>query len=211
MAGDPSAQVDLPLARLDRLLEREILRLRARYQLSLDEFRGLYVSDEQVDRLVRAAATEADSEQFAAPTAPGGLFAAVADRPSRWAELAARFALQPLDLDLILLALAPEIDLKYETLYAYLNNDVTRKWPTLDLAQRLLGHDPPSRASVAAALSPAGRLAAGGHSGARRAARGAAVPAQCGLCVDRDGDAVAVGPSARRSAPDRYRRDRAVA
>ena len=53
MAGDPLAQVDLPLARLDRLLEREILRLRARYQLSLDEFRGLYVSDEQVDRLVR--------------------------------------------------------------------------------------------------------------------------------------------------------------
>ena len=162
MAGDPSAQVDLPLARLDRLLEREILRLRARYQLSLDEFRGLYVSDEQVDRLVRGAATEEGSERIAAPTAPGGLLGAVADRPSRWAELAARFALQPLDLDLILLALAPEIDLKYETLYAYLNNDVTRKWPTLDLAQRLLGHDPPSRASIAAALSPAGRLAQAG-------------------------------------------------
>ena len=162
MVGDPSAQVDLPLARLDGLLEREIMHLRARYQLSLDEFRGLYVSDEQVDRLVRAVATEADSELFAAPTAAGGLFAAVADRPSRWAELAARFALRPLDLDLILLALAPEIDLKYETLYAYLNNDVTRKWPTLDLTQRLLGHDPPSRASVAAALSPAGRLAQAG-------------------------------------------------
>ena len=162
MAGDPSAQVDLPLARLDRLLEREILRLRARYQLSLDEFRGLYVSDEQVDRLVRGAATEEGSERVAAPTAPGGLLGAVCDGPSKWAELAARFALQPLDLDLILLALAPEIDLKYETLYAYLNNDVTRKWPTLDLAQRLLGHDPPSRASIAAALSPAGRLAQAG-------------------------------------------------
>ena len=159
MAGDPSAQVDLPLARLDRLLEREILRLRARYQLSLDEFRGLYVSDEQVDRLVRGAATEEGSERVAAPTAPGGLLGAVCDGPSKWAELAARFALQPLDLDLILLALAPEIDLKYETLYAYLNNDVTRKWPTLELAQRLLGHDPPSRASIAAALSSAGKLA----------------------------------------------------
>jgi ATP-dependent 26S proteasome regulatory subunit len=162
MAPDLLDHVDLPLTRLDRLLEREIVRLRARYQLSLDEFRGLYVSDEQVDRLVRAAATEAESEPFAATTAPGGLFAAVADRPSRWAELATRFALQPLDLDLILLALAPEIDLKYETLFAYLNNDVTRKWPTLDLAQRLLGHDPPSRASIAAALSPAGRLAEAG-------------------------------------------------
>ena len=30
-----------------------------------------------------------------------------------------------------MLAVAPEIDLKYETLFAYLNNDITRKWPTL--------------------------------------------------------------------------------
>lgn len=162
MLGDLACGADLALARLDRLLEREIVRLRARYQLSLDEFRGLYVSDEQVDRLVRAAATDEGSELFAAPMAPGGLLGAVCDGPSRWAELAARFAFQPLDLDLILLALAPEIDLKYETLYAYLNNDVTRKWPTLDLAQRLLGHDRPSRASIAAALSPAGRLAQAG-------------------------------------------------
>ena len=35
-----------------------------------------------------------------------------------------------------MLAVAPEIDLKYETLFAYLNNDITRKWPTFDLALR---------------------------------------------------------------------------
>jgi hypothetical protein len=158
MIRDPPPDLDLPLSRLDRLLEREILRLRARYQLSLDEFRGLYVSDEQVDRLVRNAATDAETALFAAPRQAGGLFASVSSRPCEWAKLVARFALQPLDLDLILLALAPEIDLKYETLYAYLNNDVTRKWPTLDLAQRLLGDDPPTRAAIAAALSPAGNL-----------------------------------------------------
>jgi hypothetical protein len=162
MGGNLSRGPDLALARLDRLLEREIVRLRARYQLSLDEFRGLYVSDEQVDQLVRAAADEAGRGPFAAATAEGGFLSSVSEQPARWAELAARFALQPLDLDLILLALAPEIDLKYETLYAYLNNDVTRKWPTLDLAQRLLGHDPPSRASIAEALSPAGRLTEAG-------------------------------------------------
>src|SRR6185369_750347 len=44
------------LAWLDVALHREVLRLRARYELSLDELRGLYVSDEQVDRLlVRSA------------------------------------------------------------------------------------------------------------------------------------------------------------
>ena len=45
----------MALQRLDLLLHREILRLRASYQLSLDEFRGLYISDEQVNQLVNRA------------------------------------------------------------------------------------------------------------------------------------------------------------
>ena len=45
--------------RFDRLLHREILRLRTRYQLSLDEFRGLYVSDEQVDALLNQSREQA--------------------------------------------------------------------------------------------------------------------------------------------------------
>src|SRR5262249_893153 len=48
----PMEYLTAELRRLDLLLHREILRLRATYQLSLDEFRGLYISDEQVDRLV---------------------------------------------------------------------------------------------------------------------------------------------------------------
>lgn len=125
---------DAMLARLDRRIEREILRLRARYQLSLDEFRGLYVSDEQVDSLVSAVhGSGPDSDRNEDP---------FAERPdhtdSRWAALCNAFALDPLEQGLLLLALALELDLKYETLYAYLNNDVTRKWPTADLAERLL-------------------------------------------------------------------------
>src|SRR5438876_24120 len=49
---DPAEHLGAELERLTLLLHREILRLRATYQLSLDEFRGLCVSDEQVDRLV---------------------------------------------------------------------------------------------------------------------------------------------------------------
>ncbi|HEY3014465.1 MAG TPA: hypothetical protein VGJ41_05105, partial [Nocardioides sp.] len=48
------------LAWLDLAVHREILRLRARYELSMDELRGLYVSDEQVDRLVRREAPSPD-------------------------------------------------------------------------------------------------------------------------------------------------------
>src|SRR5690242_955578 len=99
------------LSRLDALLEREIVRLRARYQLSLDEFRGLYVSDEQVDRLV--AATRADALSGAA-TVAGHPAAGARDDP-RWDRLVSLFGLSALDEDLLLLAAASELDLKYET------------------------------------------------------------------------------------------------
>jgi ATP-dependent 26S proteasome regulatory subunit len=159
-ASNLSPELHSKLLRLDRLIEREILRLRSRYQLSLDEFRGLYVSDEQVDQLVRATITDPQLEQslFVLSGEARATNAGAADPRSVWGTLASRFGLEPLELDLITLALAPEIDLKYETLYAYLNNDITRKWPTLELAQRLLSDDVGRVSAIAAAVSPAGRL-----------------------------------------------------
>jgi SpoVK/Ycf46/Vps4 family AAA+-type ATPase len=144
------------LAALDARIEREILRLRGRYELSLDEFRGLYISDAQVDQLVGASRHESSSQ----PTAP-------LLRPSleirgdhtRWRHLAETFSLSPLEEDLVLIALAPELNLKYETLYAYLNNDVTRKRPTGDLAARLMS-DVADTDEVARALAAAGTLRA---------------------------------------------------
>ncbi len=145
------------LARLDRRLEREIVRLRARYQLSLDEFRGLYVSDDQVDALVASAREARESE--ATPVDEGPL--ATASPPGlRWTTLATAFALSSLEQDLLLIALAPELDLKYETLYAYLNNDVTRKWPTLELARRVLADADNVAQACPATLAPTGRLRA---------------------------------------------------
>jgi hypothetical protein len=64
--------------------------------------------------------------------------------------------LSPFETDLLLLAIAPELSLKYETLYAYLNNDITRKHPTVDLALRVL--DGAGDSSRRAALSSCGRL-----------------------------------------------------
>ena len=58
MFATPIDHLRAELERLDLLLHREILRLRAAYRLSLDEFRGLYVSDQQVDDLVRQGVEE---------------------------------------------------------------------------------------------------------------------------------------------------------
>lgn len=44
----------------------------------------------------------------------------------------------PSEVDLLLICLAPELDLRYEKLYAYLQDDVTKKRPTVELALNLL-------------------------------------------------------------------------
>jgi hypothetical protein len=53
--------------------------------------------------------------------------------------LADRFGLNQRHVDALLVALAPELDLKYETVYAYLQDDLTRKRPTVGLVLRVVG------------------------------------------------------------------------
>jgi hypothetical protein len=133
------------LARLDRLIAREIERLRAAYEISLDEFRGLYISDEQVDALVQergGAPDGTDAERL--PLVAG----------DPWALVVERFRLTPVERDVLLIAVAPELDRKYETLFAYLNNEVGRRWPTADLCGRLIGDPYAARR----ALAPGGVL-----------------------------------------------------
>lgn len=162
----PRAAYANSLARLDRWIEREALRLRARYALSLDELRGLYVSDAQVDAWVDPSPVVAPdaTSRIAALTAEARAMAPgmTAERAAgRWAALRRALALDAIDDDLLMLALAPEIDSRYEALYAYLNNDVARRWLCADLAQRLLS-DEAAALAVRAALAPDGRLVAAG-------------------------------------------------
>jgi hypothetical protein len=119
--------LDRELQRLDILLHREILRFRARYRLSLDEFRGLYVSDQQVDALVREDPGGWEGLEES-PRQP--------EDPSEWSAL----KLTPFEHDVLLLTLARELNLKYETIYGYLQNDVARKKPTVELALRVCSH-----------------------------------------------------------------------
>jgi SpoVK/Ycf46/Vps4 family AAA+-type ATPase len=68
-------------------------------------------------------------------------FPAPAAESTRLEWLAEVYGLSRFDLDLILIALAPELDRRYERLYAYLQDDVTRRWPSVDLALNLLCPD----------------------------------------------------------------------
>ena len=53
--------------------------------------------------------------------------------------LAHRFGLSLLDCHILLLCLAPELDRRYERLYAYLQDDVSQRRPTVSLLMNLLG------------------------------------------------------------------------
>jgi len=125
------------LQRLDRMLDWAVQTMQAARGTELAApFRGLYVSREEVARLLTQE-----------PGAPvfingGGRPEAAAQQFSEtnssldW--LRGSFALSPFDADLVLLALASELDLRYEKIFSYLQDDVTRKRPTVELALNLL-------------------------------------------------------------------------
>jgi hypothetical protein len=74
--------------------------------------------------------------------------------------LARRFGLSSLDLDLLLVAVAPDLDARFERLYGYLNDDLTRRRPTVGLALELCGLA--GAASARFRLAPGAPLIEGG-------------------------------------------------
>ncbi|MFF5971220.1 ATP-binding protein [Streptomyces sp. NPDC012769] len=93
-----------------------------------DAFRGLYLTEEAVERLLEAPRAFPRPEP-AARAAPG----------SRLWSLAEDFGLSALDVDILLIALLPDLDDRFEAFYGYLNDDVTRRRPSIGLALGLCG------------------------------------------------------------------------
>jgi ATP-dependent 26S proteasome regulatory subunit len=65
-----------------------------------------------------------------------------------------RWEFTAFDNAVLALALAPEVDLRYERIYAYLHDDVTRRKPTVDLALNLLCDSPEARIEQRSRFSP---------------------------------------------------------
>ena len=141
------------LRRIDLLVRIRVLQSRLADPSGPEEWRGLYISESEVDALLAGG--------------PGGTLQGDTSHPELWRmremalalaaqiaakkaaslkngvalrleRLAALFSLSPFEVDALLVCLAPEIDLRYERLYAYLQNDVTRKRPSVDLVLALL-------------------------------------------------------------------------
>jgi len=132
-----------PLAGLNATLVEEAERFRAAGNDPRAAFRGLYIEDQEVDSLLAGVETAADRPASAGSTLR-----------DRLATLADRFGLSAVDLKALLVCVAPDLDLRYERVYAYLQDDVGRKRPTVDLALRLLSPVMAERLEARARFGP---------------------------------------------------------
>lgn len=141
------------LERIDLLIQMQVLR--ARQLNAVDNaFQGLVITESEVDALLAAPAGLPAWAAVSDPWRPEQVETAMAARALessrrqvvstgkgivlRLARLAALFELAPFDVDALLICLAPELDLRYQRLYAYLQDDVTKKHPSVDLVLNLL-------------------------------------------------------------------------
>ncbi|NJK65806.1 MAG: ATP-binding protein [Microcoleus sp. CSU_2_2] len=126
------------LQRLDQLLEQAIAAAQIAYgtEADRDPYRGLHVNLEETEQLLQrkpaAPVFELNSQL------PDQLISNLIKPDSRLARLIQTFKLSDFDIDIIAIALAPELDRRYERLYAYLQDDVRCKRPSVDLALNLL-------------------------------------------------------------------------
>ena len=132
------------LVRVDLLLLRAVQRQRARPAMhQKGQYWGQFITDDEVDGILRAHG-EIDVPMGASLASLDDELArtlAHRDRPrpdSRVDRLMAAFDLDGDDLDLLLLALAPELSAGYGKIFAYLNDDLNRNFLTVDLASRVL-------------------------------------------------------------------------
>jgi SpoVK/Ycf46/Vps4 family AAA+-type ATPase len=167
------------LARLDVLLQRALLvARRSDAAHAAEEFRGLVISEPEIDALVQAKdffgerwrRQEGMREELDIVDQQLEKMRQDIDERRKLTEgariwlalpaLAQRFNLSPAEVDILLLALALELEPHYETLYAYLQNDVTRKRPSVNLALNLICRSETEKLAARTLFSPSASLIA---------------------------------------------------
>ncbi len=152
--ADNMSHLRAALAVVDVRVRWAVVRARANGLNPQDEFRGLYIADEHVDKLLDyeigqhvwlahngnghqaywpemiAQARQQWQAQMQASRSAG--------IPLRLAQLCRSFDLTDTETEALLLVLAAEIDPRYAQIYVYLQDDVTRKRPSIDLILNLL-------------------------------------------------------------------------
>jgi len=143
------------LTRIDVLLALQVERWQIAGQDPFDSFRGLYVSDSEAHALTTRPLGHSWGTMVDLPQERmnyfGQAYESAADGVNkilaRFAQqqimprldyLSTVFGLDQLDLDIFLTCLAPSLDLRYERILGYLQDDVSKKRPSVNLVIDLL-------------------------------------------------------------------------
>ena len=142
--------IQAELARIDIIVQRAVRRWQLAGQDTADAFRGLYVSDAEAAYLLQRqfgsnwgqTALLPEDEEHAFQQAEQQTVlqtrAVQREQPTRLQGLVDAFGLDSFEKDTLLICLAPAFDLRYEKVYGYLQDDVTRKRAGLNLVLDLL-------------------------------------------------------------------------
>lgn len=143
------------LKRVDLLVRRALAITRNPQSKTENALRGLVISEQDIDTMLEAGEflSQYWRKQDTAQTLLAPLdqrlqalrqtidqrleLTAKAGRRLTLPYLAQLYKLSSAEVDLLLIALAPELEPRYETLYSYLQDDVTRPRPSVDLALNL--------------------------------------------------------------------------
>jgi len=144
------------LRRIELIVYLQVIRFRMKGRGALNEFRDFCIKEEEIDAIL-AGEDSFDGKQGKEPSRLktlqdqlASLESKISDkkiesfregRMMRLERLGKLFRLSTFDLDALLICLAPELDLKYERLYAYLQDNLTKKRPSVDLVLELLCPD----------------------------------------------------------------------
>lgn len=150
---DNFRHIEDELRKLDLLIRQRIMTTRQQEteirEITLDP--GLYVSHEEVDYLLQTCllpgqtsacgsengicseieALQGEIDARTAASKEAGVFLALH-------QLAHLFNLSPFELQVVVICLAPELRRKYDKIFVYLQDDITRKKPGIDMVLDLL-------------------------------------------------------------------------
>jgi SpoVK/Ycf46/Vps4 family AAA+-type ATPase len=139
------AAMSVLLRRLDALLLERMAAAQAAREQDGDPLGGMYIAQDEVARLLAP-------EPPGAAACQAGLY--VQGELPRLDRLVQSFGLSELEIGLLIVALAPELDARYPRIFGYLQDDMTRRRPAVGLALDLLCSSRRERLAARHCLAP---------------------------------------------------------
>jgi len=166
-----SYHLQVELQRVDLRLQRAVQLWQLAGQNPGDAFRGLYVSDDEANALLARPLSTNWGQTTTLPAEPTQALernaariqtesTAILDEAAKQGHrlplvhLVQAFRLSRFEIDVLLLCIAPSVDLRYERIYGYLQDDVTKKRPTVNLTLDLLTEPGIGRLNLLALFNP---------------------------------------------------------